>query len=300
MMKKWVLAMSPAAVAVLATSEPASAEQVRERVTVELAASGIAASGKSSDGFEDADKSGGVFAGEIGYTVDKGDDHLAIDVSSAYFAYTDEGRKDRWSNGIAASYGRDLGSDIRLTTLASFDTQLSTLESSSADQAQLRGRLAYAPGPHRFRITGGWRWRDYRDLGGATGDGLVATVDYRYRIAKGQSVSIAARYEEIDSNSDRRDYRRYIVTGGYGFRLGSRTAANIGVQWRNWTYAHRLVGGKKRHDHSIAPQLGIEHDLGDDWFIDLDGTIIDRGSNDDRYDETVKRAMLTVRKRFRL
>ncbi|MDR2871668.1 MAG: hypothetical protein LBV45_03965 [Xanthomonadaceae bacterium] len=285
----------------LMVSASAFAESVaRERLTGEIMASGIAASGKTSDGLENANRSGSVFGGGVNYSYDKGADHYKIAISSGYYTYTDDKRDNRWSNSVAGSYGRDLTSDVRLTGLASYTSQLLTLESSSADQTQVRARLSYSPGPHRVRVTGGWRWRDYRDLPDKTGNGPVAAVDYRYRIDSGRYLSMAARYDKIDSDEDRRDYRRYIVSGEYRFRPGPKTSAAVGLQWRDWTYPHRPIGSDVRHDRSIAPTFRVRHDFGNGWSAQLEGIVIDRNSNANSYDETVKRAVLTVRKQFEM
>ncbi|MDR2213231.1 MAG: hypothetical protein LBE21_06370 [Pseudomonadales bacterium] len=299
MTEQWgKLAISVAGALVIAA--PAFAQQDNLDISAELMASAVAANGKAADGDEDSDRTGGVAGGSLGFNYDKDADHLNLDLSSTYFEYVDEARIDRWSNDISGTYGRDFTSDLRLSGIASYTSQSLLLESASANQSQLRARLAYSPGPHRIRATGGWRWRDYRDLADGEGEGPTITVDYRYRLGGGRYVSVSARYEEIDSNIDRADHRRDTFTAEYGHRFGQNTDAVFALQWRDWTYPYRTVRGAPREDWRIAPSFFITHDFGDGWTGEFEGLAIYRDSNSAGREQTITRVTLTMRKRFDL
>lgn len=271
-----------------------------DRGYLDLFAAGVTASGQAADGSEDADKSGGVFGAALSYDIETGDSLIGFDLASTYYAYSDAGREDRWSNRVAGSYGHRIGETVRISAIADFTSHASTLESRKADQTQLRGRLIIEPGPHRFRLTGGWRWRDYQDRPGESGDGPVVGADYRYRLGKGHFIMIEGQYEKIDATLASRSYRRTTAGASYRVNLAEPLSASVGITYRDWSYPGRAVGPDTQHDHSWSPELGLSWEFARDWYAELEGTVIWRESNNPAYDETVKRAMFTLRKRFRL
>ena len=223
-----------------------------------------------------------------------------IDLSSTYYAYSDAGREDRWSNRIGGNLGYRISEDVSVAALGDFTSHAATLESSKADQTQARGRITIQPGPHRFRLTGGWRWRDYQDRPCESGDGPVVSADYRYRLGKGHYFSVGGQYEKIDATLASRSYRRTTISADYRVLLADPVSLSAGLTYKAWDYPGRVVGPDTQHDHSWAPELGLSWEFARDWYAEIDGTIIWRDSNNPSYNETVKRAMFTLRKRFQL
>lgn len=279
----------------------AYAKDVNEdRGYIEAYVSGVTASGQASDGSEDTDKSGGIYGMNLSWDRDSGDDRFGLDLSTTYFVYSDPAKENRWSNRIAGSWRHDTGADSSLAVLGDFTSQMSTLESSEADQIQARGRITFEPGQHRFRLTGGWRWRDYRDRPDYSGNGPVIGADYRLRLGDGEFLSFEGQYEEIVSDLPSRSYRRSTAAIEYRKPINRSVDLVAGLRYRDWTYPGRLIGADTQHDHSWSPEFELSYEFARDWSVGLGGVIIWRSSNDPGYEETVKRGVITLRKRIRL
>ena len=80
--------------------------------------------------------------------------------------------------------------------------------------------------------------------------------------------------------------------------LGTGTRLELATRYRWWTYPGRRVHHHDQKDHALGLEAGLQHDFENGWRIDVDAQFIRRRSNDDRYDENLKRLMLSVRKSF--
>ncbi len=271
---------------------------VRERTYLDLSATGVAASGDSFDANEDEDRSGGIVRAALGWDRDSGADHFDLRASTSYYVYTDDTRSDRNSNRLELGYGRDVSDKVRISVMARGATELSTLESDSADEARVLGRVAFEDGPHRVRLTGGWRWRDYNGAGLVHGDGAMAEIEYRHRLGPGTYILAEAVYDEISAVVPRLTYERYTLRAAAGIRVNKDVDVDIGVRWRDWENKYRLVGTESRTANSFAPEVGATYEFARRWYIQASGTLIWRSSNDPDYDRDVQRVSLTLRKRF--
>jgi opacity protein-like surface antigen len=282
----------------LTTLGAASAKSPDDEITAWLSVRGVSASGKAVDGSEDADKSGGVFGASLAWDHVAGPNQFGLDTSSTYYAYSDKGRHDRWSNRIAATYERDLSEELSVALRGDFTSNLASLESSSVDQKQVRATMNFKQGSSRVRLFGGWRWRDYRD--GTSGDGEIVAADYRYRLAKSGSLRVGAQYDAIAADVKRRNYHRHTIDGEFTFSPLEDMSASVGLRYRRWVYQDRFVGIQRQKDHSISPTVGLSYALSRDLFLDLEGEYIRRRSNDAQFDDNIRRVTVGIRKRLRL
>lgn len=292
--------ISPAfALALLGTAHPAIAKD-RQRLTIDIEALLTEASGETSDGFEDQDRSGYMVGGDAEIDVRRGKSDFTVGVGSHYFRYTDDDRDDRWNNSAWLGYGLALSDKIDWSTEARYDSAISTLERREAAQTRLRSGIAYSDGPHRFRVRGGYRWREYDDQDDTNGKGWETGVDYRYRFENDASVLGYLRYDEIDADIISRDYRRWSLGANVAVPVSERVEILPSLRYRWWRYPNRLTDDDKiRKDNSITPGLGVRFEVIDDLDLELSGQIIFRESNDDQYDETIKRFTIGISKRFR-
>ncbi|WP_338240892.1 TonB-dependent receptor [Aurantiacibacter hainanensis] len=274
------------------------AGEVRNRAAIDLSLTGVAASGASIDANEDEDRSGGIAEIGLDWDRDSGANHFDLDARSSYYKYTDADRDDRWSNALSLAYSRDLSDTIRVGVRARGATRLSTLESREADEARLQGRIEFNDRTHRIRLTSGWRWRNYQDRDTGTGDGAMADLDYRYRISRGNFIFAEATYDEITSDIPRLTYERVTLRGAGRMRINEDLDLELGLKWRDWKNENRFIGSERRTASSIAPELRLGYEFGDDWSLNAEGTVIWRESNDPGYERTVYRAFLTLEKRF--
>jgi hypothetical protein len=276
----------------------AHAETLERDAQLTLSASGVIASGKWLEGTEDPDKSGAVFGVKASWDL-KGDaTHLGIDLSSRYYAYSDEDRDDRWSNRIAGIYERQVAPTLRIGARADLASRMATLESRSANQAQIQGMLILGKHKDSVRLSAGWRWRRYRDGSNGSGDGAVAAISWRRRLDKRQFLEISGSYDTIDSTIDRRDYRRYTITAEYRLRPINKLELGIGLALKNWSYRNRRVGDGFQHDHSWTPKANVFYEVAKGWFVDLEGEMISRNSSDVTYDNEIKRVKIGIRKKL--
>jgi hypothetical protein len=128
----------------------------------------------------------------------------------------------------------------------------------------------------------------------------VIGADYRLRLGDGEFLSLEGQYEKIDSDLPSRSYRR--STAGIEYRKPIDRSVDLvaGLRYRDWTYPSRPIGAGTQHDHSWSPEFELTYEFAKDWYVGLGGVIIWRSSNNPSYDETVKRGVITLRKRIRL
>ena len=276
----------------------AHAEALESDAQLTLSASGVIASGKWIDGTEDPDKSGSVFGVKASWDLRGDANHLGIDLSSIYYAYSDEDRDDRWSNRIAGIYERQVAPTLKIGARADFASRMAALESSSADQAQIQGMLIWGKRKDRVRLSAGWRWRGYRDGSDGSGDGAVAAISWRRRLDKRQFLEISGSYDTIDSTIDRRDYRRYTINAEYRLRPIDKLELGMGLALKNWRYRNRRLGDGYQHDHSWTPKVNVSYEVAKGWFADLEGEMISRNSSDATYDNEIKRGKIGIRKKL--
>lgn len=274
------------------------AETLDSDAQLTLSASGVVASGQWLDGTEDPDKSGGVFGAKASWDL-KGDaTRVGIDLASSYYAYSAEDRDDRWNNRVAALYEREVAPALRMGARAELASRMAALESSSADQAQIQGMLIFGKRKNSVRLSAGWRWRGYRDGSDGSGDGAVVAISWRRRLDRYQFLEIAGSYDTIDSTIDRRDYRRYTINAEYSLRPIDKLELGIGLALKNWSYRNRRLGEGYQQDHSWTPTANVSYEVAKGWFVDFEGEMILRSSNDVTYDNEIKRFKTGIRKKL--
>ncbi|HEY0044045.1 MAG TPA: hypothetical protein VGB62_05795 [Allosphingosinicella sp.] len=264
----------------------------------EVSVSAVAASDRGDDE-DEAARSGLILRGGLDYERETSAGEFRLSYDSAAYLYEDDDRPDRWSNRLALRYGGEVADDFRLSARIAYATNLATLEFRSADQAEVLTMAEYSPGDHRFRLTGGWRWRDYDDSTGSESSGPFAGAEYRYRIARDQFFSTELRYEDIDSDDLRRGYHRTILEAFYQHPLGPETQLRVGGSARWWTFDDRLApNGERRSDSVLAPELQLLHDFRSGLLLRGRLQYGLRESNDPAEDGDDRRATLTAGYRF--
>lgn len=293
-----------AATAVIAAASPADAKKKkRTRVSLETKSALFYGSRRNGGGFSDFGdtlRSGYELGAGISVDHDIGKGMVSLDASSTRIDYFSDKYRDRWANRVALGFSQSLSSDLSLSVRGAHATQLIGLEYDKFNQSDVRAMLAYEPGPSRFRVGAGYRWRRYDDAVHTEGDGVFVDADYRYRFGNGNYAMIDFGYDEINADVARRDYNRFTITPSYGFRLGDRTDLTLSSRWRTWTYDNRLVGNSKRKDSSIQPMIEVTQRFGKDWYVDAGAGYRWRWSNEPGADERGPRLQIAVRKRFRL
>jgi hypothetical protein len=294
--------------AILATllgCSAASAQERRDRrddnksdLSGEISVSAVAASDRGDDE-DEAARSGFILRGELDYEREVGAGEIRLSYDSAAYLYEDDDRPDRWSNRLALRYGLEVADDFELSARLAYATNIATLEFRSADQAEVLGMAEYSPGDHRFRVSGGWRWRDYDDSTGSESSGPFAGAEYRYRFARDQFFSTELRYEDIDSADLRRGYHRTILEAFYQHPLGPQTQLRLGGSARWWRFDDRLApNGEQRRDSVLAPELQVLHDFRSGVLLRGRLQYGLRESNDPNEDGDDRRATLTAGYRF--
>jgi hypothetical protein len=281
-----------------AQDRPRASDRDTSDLSGEVSASAVFASDRGDDE-DEAARSGFILRGGLDYEREVGPGEVRLSYDSAAFLYHDNERPDRWSNRIALGYGLDVADDFELSARLAYATNLATLEFRSADQSEVFGMAEYSPGPHRFRLSGGWRWRDYDDSAGSESSGPFLGAEYRYRFARDQFLSTELRYEDIDSADLRRGYERTIVEAFYQHPLGRMTRLRVGGSARWWEFDDRLApGGERRRDSVVAPELQLLHDFRSGLLLRGRVQYGLRNSNDPGEDGDDRRATLTAGYRF--
>ena len=292
-------------IASVAGLSAASAQERRDQprddnsdLSGEISVSAVAASDRGDDE-DEAARSGFILRGGLDYERETSVGEFRLSYDSAAYLYEDDDRPDRWSNRLALRYGGEVADDFRLSARIAYATNLATLEFRSADQAEVLTMAEYSPGDHRFRLTGGWRWRDYDDSTGSESSGPFAGAEYRYRIARDQFFSTELRYEDIDSADLRRGYHRTILEAFYQHPLGSQTQLRVGGSARWWKFDDRLApNGERRSDSVLTPDLQLLHDFRSGLLLRGRLQYGLRESNDPAEDGDDRRATLTAGYRF--
>jgi len=255
---------------------------------------------KGTGDFEDGGRSGYRVGGRLGVDYESGSNEFSLDLGSALIEYFDKDQRDRWSNTIAVAYGRTLGGDLKLSTAASYGTQLIGLEFDKFNQAQARGGLIYEPGNDRFRIGGGYRWRRYDDVGSTHGHGYFIDADYRRKLGDRQSVGLDVTYDRIKADVNSRDYKRFTITPSYRMGLGDKLDLELSARWRSWTYDNRLIGTSRRHDKSLEPMARLTYGVAKDLDLYAEAGWRRRWSKDPAAVENGPRGTIGISYRFRI
>ncbi|MBB3764053.1 hypothetical protein [Sphingomicrobium lutaoense] len=281
-----------------ALASPAQAREY-ERLTVDVEALLVAADGRTSDGFENQDRSGVSIGGDAEFDIRRDEHRFRVGAGSRYITYYDDEEEDDHYTGVWLTYSNYLSRRVRVDVQVRHDFDLTTLESSNASQSRIRSGVRWSQGPHRVRLRGGYRWREY-DNDDTHGEGFEAATDYRYRFYDGSDLVTYIRYDENDAEVDRRDYRRWTFGTGIEIPLSRDLEIGGALRYRMWRYPERLTDiGEVRHDSSVNPALTLTYDAGNDWEFEARGDVIWRRSNDNEFDETIKRVGIGVSKRFR-
>lgn len=255
---------------------------------------------KGSGDFEDSGRSGYRIGARLGVDHVSDGNEFSLDVGSALIEYFPKAQRDRWSNSIGVGYGRDLGGDLKLTTAASYATQLIGLEYDKFNQAQVRGGLEYEPGDDRFRFGGGYRWRRYDDSSTTHGKGYFIDADYRHKMGGRQQITLDVVFDRIQADVASREYKRISVTPAYRAGLMDKLDLDLSLRWRSWTYDNQFIGGSKRHDHSLQPMARLSYEIAKDLDLYAEAGWRKRWSKDPAGDENGPRAALGVSYRFRI
>lgn len=271
----------------------------RERLTVDIESLLVLADGRTSDGFENQDRSGLAVGGDAEVDIRRGDHRFRIGGGSRYIVYFDEEEKDDLYNGVWLTYSNYLSRRVRVDVQVRHDFDLTTLESSEASQSRIRSGLQWSDGTSRIRGRVGYRWREY-DRDDTHGEGFEAATDYRYRFENDTDLLFYVRYDENDAEIDRRDYKRWTLGTAIDIPLNRDLEIGGSFRYRTWKYPERILDiGDVRHDSSVNPGLALRYDAGNDWELEARGDIIWRRSNDNRFDESIERISIGVSKRLR-
>jgi hypothetical protein len=290
----------------LGATSGALAQERRERpddsktsdLSGEVSASAVLASDRGDDE-DEAARSGFILRGGLDYDREVGPGEIRLSYDTAAFLYEDNDRPDRWSNRVALRYALPLANDFEVSARLAYATNLATLEFRSADQSEVFGMAEYSPGDHRFRLNGGWRWRDYDDEAGSEASGLFLGAEYRYRFGRDQFFTTELRYEDIDSADPRRGYERTILEAFYQHPLGRMTRLRVGGSARWWEFDDRLApNGEPRRDSAVTPEVQLLHDFRSGLLLRGRLQYGLRNSNDPAEDGDDRRATLTTGYRF--
>ncbi len=265
------------------------------------AASGIYSSLAGDQSGDDLNGSAVVGRGYGGLRLNPKGNTTRLQAMSAYYAYLENGRKDRWSNGVEIEQTVRLGGGVTLGLEAAAATNVWTLEAQSADQIAGVARLAYEPDRrHRVEASAGVRRRSYDGVN-AHGTSPIFGLDYRYRFGSYRYASLESAIETVDSNYDRYDYQRVSLGGFYSHPLAARGATRLrgGIVYRRWTWDERVApSGRNLRDSSVTPQLRLIHAFSPATDIELDYRRVFRRSNDDSRDRNGNRLALSLRTTF--
>lgn len=267
-----------------------------------VSASGVYAQGaKLLDDEEDNNRSAIILRGDVGARWAWSDSTTRLTLSSNYFNYTDEGRKDRWNNEVELAHEISLSKTVTLNLRAAAGTNYSTLEYRSADQLILGAEVFYRPRrEHRFGARAEYRHREYDNPTGAGGDAPFAEVSYRYQPSNVHRFDVEARYEWVDADLPAFDYDRQRLTAFYTRSFGRENRLRLGAALQNWEYDTRQVsgGGERLHSWRIQPQARFIRTLANDVSVEAEYRRDFRRSNDSTQEEDGNRFSLTLRKRF--
>jgi hypothetical protein len=240
---------------------------------------------------------GGQVAGEKSFDVSS----LRIELESRYRTFDDSARNEQWRNRVAVRYRAEIINRLFLAAEGEFATNQAGVEAQSFDESNAVGSLEYRPGPHRLRLSGGWRWRDYNDGLGSKGNGPLAQVDYRYTISRKNSISLEARYEDISSDTARLSYERKTARAFYNQAIGDSTTLRLGSSV-NWVdFDNRLIAGAgsdSRSDIIITPELNLLYQFTSGIYVRANTKYLIRDSNDPDNGLDSERLSFTLGYRF--
>ena len=295
------LGRGPSSVWAQAPSDTVGANRQTAPTTIspwagEVLVRGVSAESVTRDE-EELNGSGYVLRGRVGYRADVGLGRINLRGGSTYYGYAESDRDNRWSNELLAELQRPLTERVLLDLTAGATTNLATLEYPSADQLSTLTQVTYQPNrDHRFRVYAAYRFRFYGDGAGSGAHAPYAGASYRNRMGRYQYIDLGTRYEWVDAEVDRRDYRRAIATAFYTHPTSRRSRLRLGAIGRAWNYPNRLLETDEvRRDWSISPQATYTYDFRSPLRVEMELRWTERSSNAPGLDRSGHRAALALR-----
>ncbi|RDC60141.1 hypothetical protein HME9302_01340 [Alteripontixanthobacter maritimus] len=195
--------------------------------------------------------------------------------------YFDDDREDLWRNLLGAEVTYTTDPMGAVSVFAERGWNVSTAEFPRADQweagAEIERRFGAA---HRVRVGGSWRERSYDDLAGSEGSGPRLDAQYRYRFAANHYLYVAGRVEEIDSDAERREMNRWLLSASYQRPLARDLRIRPQLTYRELDFPGRIVpDGASREDTILIPEVTLLYSPGD-WLFSGELRYNIRSSND--------------------
>ena len=223
--------------------------------------------------------------------------------SAGIFNYLDEERDARQSLQGEVGISRELGETLEIAVRAVTSKNLVFVEALSADQQRVRVEGKWEQGNNRLQAFGEYRRRQYDDLENVEGTGTRFGGYYNRRLGSYHWVRVSAFTDNIDANSDFRDYDRVSASIDYSRPFSRMFRGLAGVDLRSWGFPGRdargpSAGGETRKDSAITPQLGAQYGRGRGLFATARAGYEFRTSNDERFDGNTPRFSLEAGYRF--
>ncbi|HUF68840.1 MAG TPA: hypothetical protein VMM79_09385 [Longimicrobiales bacterium] len=155
------------------------------------------------------------------------------------------GASDRWdrvTQEARATFAGRISDALRVDVMAEHGTGRASEDREIGKEYAVFPRLDVLPDSRsRIRIRGGYRIRDYGDLGGRNARNRLIGVDYRIGASGGAGVEIGTRYEVNVTEEARNRFYRWRHRARFTAPLGRASDIAIALEQQSRRYPERLL-----------------------------------------------------------
>jgi hypothetical protein len=221
--------------------------------------------------------------GQLGVGLERKGVRLRLEADRIEAIRLGEGRNDVARDRFTASAEFDVEKDWELQLQARhYDDQV-TVEANDTDEWNGSARVTWEPRqPHRVRVQGTWREREYADglLPETKGDGPRVDAQYRYRFGRYHYLAFDLRAESIRSDDPRRGYNRQSGGVTYTHPIGPDLRVRPAVEVIRTRFDGRLTpDGERRRDRLVVPEVELLWWPGK-WRVEAEAKYVFFGSNE--------------------
>lgn len=201
--------------------------------------------------------------------------------------FEDPDRTDRWQNAARLTTRFDLSDTTAITAFGERSDNALAAEFTSTDEWEFGGEIEHSfDAANRVQLGASWRERSYDDDENSTGSGARVDGEYRYRFGANHYAFLRGRYDEINSDNDRRNLDRWLAEASYQRPIARdlRVRGELSYQRLNFS-GRQLDAGGVRQDDLFWPELTLIWSPGP-WRLAAEGRYIVRNSTDPEFDRS--------------
>lgn len=237
-----------------------------------LTASGVFDTNVDHDD-DDIDSYGGVMSARLGLRLEGASIEYRLGVNR----FTNSSRWNRTTHRVVARFSRALQPDLLVDGQADIALQHASEDREIGNYYTVQPRVTYEiDDDQRLRARVRYRMRRSEERPTSNATRTEAGLEYEQRFGRAHRATVEVRYQQNESTLARERYEGGLLEAEYRGDVGRRSEVVAGLEFRQLTYADRLVGADpgaaRRHDDRWVARLSWVQKLGGqtEWRVDYE------------------------------